>query len=121
MLRDTGPMCARPWRERSPMNRLPVEPQVPAPLLVVWPGGSARRLPAGPDYLVGRDPRCDIVIPDARVSRYHAVLRLEDHRWVLVDNGSANGVFARGRRMGRIEIQGECQVRLAEPADAPVL
>lgn len=60
-----------------------------APSLTVrTPGsGSARSLTAGPSYLVGRDPRGDIVIPDARVSWRHAALGLEDGRWVLTDSG----------------------------------
>jgi cytochrome P450 / NADPH-cytochrome P450 reductase len=111
------------------MNRLPVGPQVPGrslrtgptPPLVVWFRGSGFSLRAGPEYLVGRDPGCDVVIPDGRVSRYHAVLRLENGRWVLADNDSANGLYAGARRVDRIEILRECQVRFAEAADAPVL
>jgi cytochrome P450/NADPH-cytochrome P450 reductase len=78
-------------------------------------------LPAGPSYLVGRDPQCDIVINDARVSSHHAVLRLESGRWVLTDNGSTNGTYAGNRRVDRIEINRECLVRLSDPADGPVL
>jgi cytochrome P450/NADPH-cytochrome P450 reductase len=83
--------------------------------------GSDRSLPAGSSYLVGRDPECDIVITDARVSWRHAVLRLEDGRWVLADNGSTNGIFAGDRRVDRIEITGACLARLGHPADGPVL
>ena len=48
-----------------------------APLLVRTQG-SDRSLPAGPSYLIGRDPECDIVIADIRVSWHHAVLGLEN-------------------------------------------
>ena len=92
----------------------------PPPLLVLTQG-SGRSLAAGPSYLVGRDPEADIVIYDPRVSWQHAVLRLEDGRWVLADNGSTNGSYAEGRRADRIEIDGECLVRLGDPADGPVL
>ena len=44
--------------------------------------------------MIGLDPGCDIVIADARVSRRHAVLSVEDGRWVLADSGSANGIYA---------------------------
>ena len=91
-----------------------------APLLVRTQG-SDRSLPAGPSYLIGRDPECDIVIADIRVSWHHAVLRLENGRWVLADNGSTNGTYARGQRVDRIEIDGECQARLGNPTDGPVL
>jgi ABC transport system ATP-binding/permease protein len=91
-----------------------------APLVVRTPG-SDRSLPAGPSYLAGRNPECDLVIPDARVSWHHAVLRLEDGRWVLADNGSTNGTYDGNRRVDRIEINGQCLVRLSDPANGPVL
>jgi cytochrome P450 / NADPH-cytochrome P450 reductase len=91
-----------------------------APLLVRTQG-SDRSLPAGPSYVIGRDPECDIVIADIRVSWHHAVLRLENGRWVLADDGSTNGTYAGGQRVDRIEIDGACQVRLGNPADGPVL
>jgi cytochrome P450 / NADPH-cytochrome P450 reductase len=88
---------------------------------VVWSEGTDRSLPPGPSYVVGRDPESDIVITDARVSWRHAVLRLEDGRWVLTDDGSTNGTYAGDQRVDRIEITGECQVRLGHPGDGPVL
>ena len=92
-----------------------------APPLVVRSEGSDRSLPAGPSYRVGRDPDSDIVITDARVSWHHAVLAQENGRWVLTDNGSTNGTYASGRRVDRVEIIGQCLVRLGHPADGPTL
>jgi len=111
------------------MNHLPVSALVsgdpprgrPVPPLVVRSGGFDRNLPPGPSYLVGRDPQCDIVMTDARVSRHHAALGIEDGRWVLADNGSTNGTYIGGRRVDRIEVDGECLLRLGDPADGPVL
>jgi cytochrome P450/NADPH-cytochrome P450 reductase len=91
------------------------------PPLMVRAGGSDRSLPPGPSYLIGRDPECDFVVADASVSWHHAVLRLEGGRWVLTDNGSTNGTYVRDRRVDRVEIDGECLVRLGPAADAPVL
>jgi cytochrome P450/NADPH-cytochrome P450 reductase len=91
------------------------------PPLLVRAEGSDRSLPAGSSYLVGRDPGCDIVVTDARVSWHHAVLTSDVGRWVLADNGSTNGTYAEGQRVDRIEIAGECRVRLGHPADGPVL
>jgi Protein of unknown function (DUF3662)/FHA domain len=42
---------------------------------------------------VGRALENDIVIPDARVSRFHAELRREDGSFVLRDLGSTNGTW----------------------------
>src|SRR5215469_14151395 len=91
------------------------------PPLAVRTQESDQSLPAGPSYLIGRDPTCDIVISDARVSWRHAVLRLEHGGWVLADNGSTNGIYAGYRRVDRMEISGECLIRLGHPADGPVL
>jgi cytochrome P450/NADPH-cytochrome P450 reductase len=75
----------------------------------------------GPSYSIGRDADCDVVITDDRVSWRHAVLGLEDRYWVLADSGSTNGIYAEGRRVDRIEISGECQVRLGHPVDGVLL
>src|SRR5215469_7971986 len=91
-----------------------------APLLVRIQG-AGWSLPAGPSYLVGRDPGCDIVVADGRVSWRHAVLRMEEGRWVLADNGSTNGIYAGDRRVDRVEIKGQCVVRLSHPHDGPPL
>ena len=40
---------------------------------------------------VGRARNNDIVVPDALVSKFHAVFRVSDGKWGLVDLGSANG------------------------------
>src|SRR6516164_4232537 len=92
-----------------------------APPLQVQIQGSGWSLPAGPSYLVGRDPGCDIVVADGRVSWQHAVLRLEEGRWVLADNGSTNGIYAGDRRVSRIEIDGRAVIRLSHPYDGPSL
>jgi ABC transport system ATP-binding/permease protein len=91
------------------------------PPIAVRALGSEISLPAGRSYLIGRDPACDIVIADSRVSWRHAMLGLEHGRWVLADDGSTNGTYAGDRRVDRIEIDGECLIRLGDPADGPVL
>src|ERR1051326_8306087 len=91
------------------------------PVLFVRVQGSDRILPAGPAYLIGRDPDCDIVIADDRVSWRHAVLRVEADRWVLADNGSTNGIYAGDQRISRVEIDSSCVVRLSHPFTGPAL
>ena len=41
--------------------------------------------------LVGRDPECDICIPDHRISRHHAKISVTESGVVVEDLGSANG------------------------------
>ena len=91
------------------------------PPLVVRVHGHDRSLPGNRSYLVGRDPQCDFVFTDDRVSWHHAVLRPEGDRWMLVDNGSTNGTYANGQRVARIDIDTECAARLGHPADGPLL
>lgn len=45
-----------------------------------------------PETVVGRDPNVDVYIPDARVSRRHALVRQEDAGWRLIDR-SSNGTY----------------------------
>jgi pSer/pThr/pTyr-binding forkhead associated (FHA) protein len=48
------------------------------------------------EYVVGRDPGCDLVIDDDRVSRRHARLRFDGQGWELSDLGSKNGTLVDG-------------------------
>lgn len=91
------------------------------PPLGVELSGAQRSLEPGASYLIGRDAECALVVPDARVSRRHAVVRVVDGRWEVADNGSANGLYVDGRRVGRVEVTAECAVRLADPVNGPVL
>ncbi len=91
------------------------------PSLVVRGDGLDRSLRPGHSYVIGRDPACDIVLDDARVSWQHAVLRLESGGWVLADNGSMNGTFCGDQRIDRLEIDTECLVRLGNPVDGLAL
>ncbi len=97
------------------MEQLPAGAFVPP--LKVRTQGTDRILAAGPSYTIGRGLDCDVVINDVRVSRRHAVLRLEGERWVLADCGSTNGLFAGDQRVDRIEIIGTCLVRIGHPVD----
>lgn len=50
---------------------------------------------------IGRTPNNDIVIDDESVSRFHAVIGLDEKsgQWSLSDMGSSNGTFVRGERI----------------------
>jgi len=92
-----------------------------APALVVRTQGFHRTLRAGPSYQVGRDPQSDVVVAEPKVSWQHAILRLEDDRWVLADVGSTNGTFVGGQRVQRVEITGACEIRLGDADRGPVV
>lgn len=48
--------------------------------------------------VIGRDPACDVVVDDLRVSRRHAELRHGADGWRLVDLGNPLGTFVNGAR-----------------------
>lgn len=65
---------------------------------------------------IGRDPACDIVIPNALVSRRHAILRfVESDGWVLEDAGSRGGTYVDGTRVATVCVGADTVVWLGDP------
>lgn len=64
------------------------------------------------EFVLGREPDCDLVVEDPTVSRRHARLTFdrESGRWSIADLGSLNGTWVEGWR-----VQGPATV---EPGDA---
>ena len=63
-------------------------------LAIEMPDGSTEELPlsiSGP-IVVGRDPRCHVVLPSPEVSRRHLVIETSEHGFKLTDQ-SANGTL----------------------------
>lgn len=83
-------------------------------------GSAAIRLGQGM-LSIGRSIDCHVVFDSAAVSRRHAEIGLKNRAPVVVDLGSANGVFVNGRRVsgeqhlsvGDIIVIGDQQLRLA--------
>lgn len=71
---------------------------MPARLTVYFSASPARvyLLPDSRPSVVGRDPGCDVVLDDDRVSRRHATLTCEGTRWSATDAGSKNGLLIDG-------------------------
>jgi Protein of unknown function (DUF3662)/FHA domain len=60
--------------------------------------GDGTRIPISTKPMViGRQPGCDVVVPDTNVSRQHASIRRVDDHYVLSDLGSTNGTRLNGR------------------------
>jgi hypothetical protein len=66
--------------------------------------------------LVGRDPGCEVVVPDGSVSRKHARLERRGTGWFVVDQGSANGTFVEGQRVAEAGLQAGEEVRFGAVA-----
>ncbi|MFI6766267.1 FHA domain-containing protein [Streptomyces sp. NPDC050355] len=90
-----------------------------APELVVESDGGTQVMSPGRVYHVGRDPRSEVVLDDARVSWHHAVLRAEAGHWMVHDENSTNGTFADGRRIQETGVGPGSVIRFGNPADGP--
>jgi ABC-type multidrug transport system ATPase subunit/pSer/pThr/pTyr-binding forkhead associated (FHA) protein len=110
----TEPMSAEPIRTEQAQ---PVAGQQ----LHVKGAGVDRLLKAGSTYRIGRDPKADIVVSDARVSWQHATVRRHASGWQLEDVSSTNGTFVDRQRVRQVAITGNCAVRLGHPDDGPLL
>ena len=90
------------------------------PALTVRYDGSTRTFAPGNDVVIGRDLRADVRIAHPLISRAHLVLRFDQGRWVAIDNGSLNGMYANGRRVPAIDIHDGQQINIGNP-DGPGL
>jgi len=71
------------------------------PSVVVMSGGAVGlRVRLSGNVTLGRDPTCEVVLPDAGVSWRHARVEDRGDAWVLVDLGSTNGSQLNGVRQG---------------------
>ncbi|MBI3890532.1 MAG: diguanylate cyclase [Candidatus Wallbacteria bacterium] len=68
--------------------------QMVATMVMVSERGAEQSFPLdGPKITVGREEGCNIVLPNAWVSRRHACLRANGDGWVLVDEGSTHFTY----------------------------
>ena len=71
--------------------------------LRVWlesPSGERKAIEGS--CFLGRAATCDVVIPDTKASRQHALVQGEKgSEFWLIDLGSANGTYVNGRRVGQ--------------------
>lgn len=70
------------------------------PVIMLWDESSGTRFPVLYwENSIGRSKSCDIYLPDATMSRDHAVLMRRDEGWVVCDTGSKSGVLVNGRQI----------------------
>src|SRR4051812_36419577 len=63
---------------------------------------------------IGSDASSDFVVPNATISRRHAIVRRNDEGWFLEDLGSANGTWLGGERINRAVVNSSLEVRLGD-------
>jgi len=77
-----------------------------AELLVKRPKHPEVRVPLDrTETVIGRDPRCDIVLAETSASRKHAkIQRGEGGYFEIIDLGSTNGIVVDGERVSRMTL-----------------
>jgi len=65
-------------------------------------------------YTLGRGNTCDVVLPDASVSREHAAIVRRTERFWVVDLGSLNGTFVNGQRTAEHPLNAGDQLRFGD-------
>jgi DNA-binding response OmpR family regulator len=68
-------------------------------LIILRDATDAREWVVDRDLTVGRDPECDIYLPDRQVSRRHATVRRTATGYTVADEGSKNGTWLNGARV----------------------
>jgi len=61
--------------------------------------GNLITLGEGTDFVIGREPDCDVVVRSSEASRQHARIGQVEGRWMLTDLGSMNGTYLNGERL----------------------
>ena len=78
-------------------------------LYITLPSGIAHMVELVGITVIGRDSHNDIVLDDAMISRYHAMLFAESQGVVLIDLESTNGTLVNG-----VTARPDAPVRLAD-------
>lgn len=88
----------------------------PVPNLVFTAGpNTGRRYKLGDgEYIIGRRSDCQIFVPDMRVSRQHARIKLDAGRWCVEDLGSNNGTFVNGHRVQTSDLKHDDEIQIAQ-------
>ncbi|BBZ69479.1 ABC transporter ATP-binding/permease Rv1747 [Mycobacterium paraseoulense] len=82
--------------------------------------GSERTFAAGNDVAIGRDLRADVRVAHPLISRTHLIARFDQGRWMVIDNGSLNGLFVNHQRVPMVDIHDGLRVNVGNP-DGPAL
>ncbi len=86
-------------------------------LIVLLGEGTGRLIPLDAKNLIGRNPDVQVYLPDADVSRHHAMLEFDPttYQAVIVDLGSRNGTRVEGRPVeGPVELKTGARVLIGK-------
>ena len=66
--------------------------------------------------LMGRHISADLRFSDMSVSRYHALLSLEDGIWTITDLDSTSGTFVNGQRVKQKKLRNNDEIKIGKKA-----
>lgn len=66
------------------------------------------------EVLMGRHIATDLRFTDMSVSRYHALLTLEEGIWILQDLDSKSGTFVNGQRISRKKLRSNDEIKIGK-------
>ena len=86
------------WREIQYQGKILSSRQTPEITLVLYQGSGTDTIMrfSQPEIILGREPGCDICLPDETVSSRHAQLGYHHNQWWLSDLSSTNGTILNG-------------------------
>jgi len=91
-----------------------VTPPAVSPL-TVWLGTAMYTFAGDRDVTIGRAVGCDVrIVFRPAISRVHAVLRVQDGQWMIVDD-SRHGIFVDGERVPTLAVDDDTSVTLGAP------
>jgi two-component system cell cycle response regulator len=65
-------------------------------------------------FSIGRDRECDLQLEDTDVSRKHAIIDVIAGEYMIIDQGSTNGLMVNDKRIERSQLRSGDQVRLGK-------
>ncbi len=87
---------------------------MPSIVFTAGPNTGRRYKLAQGEYVIGRRSDCQIFVPDMRVSRQHARIKLDAGRWCVEDLGSNNGTYVNGARVQTVELKHDDEIQIAQ-------
>ena len=66
------------------------------------------------EILMGRHISADLRFPDMSVSRYHALLSLEDGIWTITDLDSTSGTFVNGQKIKQKKLRNNDEIKIGK-------
>ena len=66
------------------------------------------------EILMGRHISAELRFPDMSVSRYHALLSLEDGIWTITDLDSTSGTFVNGQKIKQKKLRNNDEIKIGK-------